>query len=173
MSVRRLCFALFLAAGLAAGFGLAGASASGRPLPNPHAWVLAFVVAAAALLLWLRPRPDVYGLGLLCVFVAFLGVWLGSPDALRHGPFGARGLGWLFMLFPIGWVLLAESVGSWKVGVASYLLAAVLFAVMGLVTGLFGPPGNMLRPWMIAIIALLWPHYTLAFLRVFGALPYE
>ncbi len=185
---RRWFYATVLAAILLAGFAAAIWSVKGRSLAAVETSVLGLVLIAVIALLWLEPRPIPYAVGVVCLLLAFVGLWLGSPDGGRwiansilhdpsYGPYGGRFFGYLFLLFPVGWVLLAASVATWKIGLVTYLVAGLVFMLMNAVTGMFGPsaPGivtnlttGMLSPFVLGTILLLWPQYTLIFLGLFG-----
>lgn len=175
---RRRLYVAFLTAGFAAAIW----SSYGRELPNVEWLVLGFVVIAVTAILWLQPRPLLYALGVLSVVLAFLGFWLASPDGggwtpshvlhdPSYGPYGGRQFAALFLVFfPLGWLLLAASVAHWKVGLVGYVLAGLVFVLMGAAVGWFGVPGVSPTPelWVVLSFLLLWPQYTLLLLGAFG-----
>lgn len=158
----------------------------GREIPIAgnviHVPVLAFVATAVAGMVWLRPRRTAYILGVVCVLLAFIGFWLGSPlggqwvgNLLKdpnYGPYGGRMFGYLVLLLPVGWVLLGASVANWKVGVVTYLVQGVVLVLSAvLVGGIFGPPGygpGQMPPWVPAYFLFGWPVVILVLLGTFG-----
>lgn len=182
---RRLYLAL-LAAGLVALFVGAWWRLPGREIPIVgrliYVPVLAFVAVAVAGLLWLRPHRTRYTLGVLCVLLAFVGFWLGSPAGGRwmgnllndpnYGPYGGLMFDFLFLvLLPVGWVLLGASVANWKVGVATYLVLGVALVLGTALTAGFGPPGygpGQTPPWVPPYFLLGWPAVVLVVLGTFG-----
>jgi hypothetical protein len=176
----------FLAATLRTTFAGAYWRLDGRLLPvvEPvkEPLVLGLVAVAVAGLLWLRPHLQLYVLGLLCVMLAFVGFWLASPDGgywigsnilddPSYGPYGGRTFGYIFLLFPVGWILLATSVSSWMTGVVSYLLPGVTLVLVAAAAGLFGPPGygpDQPPLWIPVSIVLAWPAQVLQVLGKFG-----
>lgn len=90
---------------------------------------------------------------------------------MGYEPYGGfRFLG-LFLLFPVGWILLGHSVATWKIGLASYVAAGLLFTVMAAALGWFGAPGygqGQTPPELFVLVPLLWPVYTLGALDLFG-----
>jgi hypothetical protein len=150
-------------------------ASGGTQLASPHVPVLLFVIlAVAGLSVGARPVP--YALGLLCLLVAILGFWAASPDGGAWiayvvwdpglVPEIARVFGYVFLLlFPLGWVLLAESAGSWVAGVVSYLVAGLGFVCLyALIVG-------HLPSYLVPLLWLFWPHFMLAMLGVFGSNP--
>lgn len=139
--------------------------------------VLAFVAAAIVGLHWLHPRRTLYALGGVCVLLAWLGVWLGSPagglwirslfNQPNYGADGGRMFTFLFLLLPIGWVLLSTSVANWKVGVATYLAPGVVLvlAVIGISAG-FGP--RQMPLFLLPYFLFGWPMAILQALGVLG-----
>ncbi|MDQ3328017.1 MAG: hypothetical protein M3506_05805 [Chloroflexota bacterium] len=67
-----------------------------------------------------------------------------------------------FFLFPIGWLLLADSIGSLGWGAISYLGAGLALAVfyLGVLQPSFQAP--------LVLVWLLWPYFTLLWLGFFG-----
>jgi hypothetical protein len=179
MAMRHRLYAGFFAAGLLVMVGGAFWRILGRELGPAndliHWPVLGFMLLAVLLLLWLRPRPLPYGIGLLCLLLAFAGLWLTSPfgsrwlvTAVPHEPRGAIPFLMTF-LFPAAWVLLAGSVAGWKIGVISYLLATLAFLVPGAAVSYIGVPGPTTDPlWFLTIMPLIWPRLLLVMLGVFG-----
>jgi hypothetical protein len=177
---RRWLYLTFLSTGIAALFGGAWWRLPGREIPilGPiiHVPVLGFVALAAAGLVWLRPRPTPYALGVLCVLVALVGFWLGSPaggwwlGSLLHdpgyGPYGGRNFGLLFVLLPVGWVLLGASVADWKGGVISYLTPGVVLVLGTVLTS--GAAGPLMPSWLPVYLLLGWPAVILIVLGTFG-----
>jgi hypothetical protein len=163
----------------------------GEPIPPMEVPVLAFIVVAAGGLLWLRPRPALYALGLLCVLLAFVAFWLESPAtglwlqtrllqapvAPGFQPHVAVGLAVAYLLFPLAWHLLAASVTSWRTGLASYLVAGVglLLVLVGSVwTSTVGAADSLptaSAPSLVFTVIFLpfWPRHLLAMLGLFGA----
>ena len=159
MSKRRWLYAVFLGVGLLTTFAgalwrinaffghggplpLVDSSYSRAPITLIDCLVLSFTAVAGVGLLWLRPRPIAYIIGLLCLLIAFIGFWLASPNSGRwvgssilhdpgYGPYGGRWFGMLFFLFPLGWVLLGASVSNWKKGLVAYLLVGLAFVLLG------------------------------------------
>lgn len=166
--------------GLLAGFlGAVRTATGGAALPAVHVPVLGFVLVAAGVLLWLRPRTLPYTLGLLCLLLSLVGFWLASPDGGRWvaallfrdsapGLYDRRWAGWLsFLLFPAAWHLLAASIATWRVGLVAYLLAGLAFVLMGAAAGFFRAPATA------GIVLLFWPQQVLTMLGVFGALAFS
>jgi hypothetical protein len=164
---------------------LAGAwwGLAGREIPLTRGiievLVLAFVAAAITGLHWLRPHRTLYVFGVLCVVVAFLGIWLGSPtggwwmgnalNASNNGPYARRIFSFLFLLFPIGWFLLATSVANWKLGVATYLAPGVILVLI--TVAIAGPPGygpGQIPVWLLPYFLFGWPAAMLQALGAFG-----
>ena len=53
----------------------------------------------------------------------------------------------------------------------TYFLAGLLFVLINIAAGLFGPPGfgpGLMPPFLPVAVLLLWPQYTLVFLGMFG-----
>ena len=65
LQTRRWLYLALLTIGLLTGFGRAALSNQGYVITAAEPLVLGFVVLAVVLLLWLRPRPIPYFLGLL------------------------------------------------------------------------------------------------------------
>ena len=67
----------------------------------------------------------------------------------------------LGVLFPIGWLLLAGSVGHWRRGIGLYIgvgfVFATLFGVTGLVSG--SPPAMVAG--LVLYLLVLWPNFLL------------
>ncbi len=173
---RRLLYGAALGGVLLVGF-VATARALRHELPGSRylAWGTALGLVLG--LLWLRPRRDLYAAGLFCLAVAGLGLWLGGAVPLRDGGILRYALGLVgAALLPVGWVLLATSAGSWRLGVTSYLLAGLAFVaiVYGAdrvlypeLAGGWRPPS----PRVLATLWLLWPAYVLQALGVSAWLP--
>jgi hypothetical protein len=182
MRTRRRIYAAALGAGILLGLAwgvgsLYARSTSGQPLPSAAFPTLACVIAATLGLLWLRPRPLVYALGLVCLLLALAGPWVAASGLLRHWPASGYQLGWLSLLFPVAWILLAGSIGAWRLGLLSYLLVGLTFILMIVVGGLIGPAPpwgrSIFTPWdllpsryHLPFMWLLWPQYALGFLNV-------
>lgn len=179
LRVRRWLYAACLGAVLIAGMAAALWSAHGSPnrVPAVELVVAGIVAAAVGALLWLRPRPLPYALGLLCLLLALLGLWLASPlgwwvtsTQLLHWPYerfaGWQRFGVLMLLFPVAWVLLAASVTDFRIGLLSYLVPGVTFLLMIAGSGAFHSPGP--SPLLLFAFPLLWPVYTLMMLGLFG-----
>jgi hypothetical protein len=162
-----------LSIALVAGMWLAVRSGTGSSqLERPHVPVMGFaILAVAGLAIGTRTVP--YTLGLLCLLAALVGFWAASPKGgawmaylLQEPGFmsaGGRVVGSVSLfLFPLGWVLVAESAGSWKAGLASYLGAGVVFVC--LYTWAVGE-----FAWsMVPLLCLFWPHFAMVMLGLFG-----
>ncbi len=182
----RLLYLAFVMVGLVVLFATAlayiyGHKITGVELGTVRQATLAFSVVAVIGLVWLSPRRRAYTLGILCMLVAFVGFWLASPQGglwisnvvqdPNYGPYGGGVFAILFLLFPLGWVLLSASVADWKIGIVSYFLTGLIFLLMSGAAGLFGPVGygsGQMPPWVPVILLLLWPEYTLMMLGTFG-----
>lgn len=163
-----MLYAAALAAGLLALFA-AGAWTSfvGAP-PGIHILALASIVLAVGGLLWLRPRLRLYMAGGVCLAVALLVLWAVRPD-VSMGADKAIVAILLFVLFPLAWMLLATSVTSWQIGAISYLLAGLtlvldLVAASAVSLGISG----LSFSWLMVLVALNWPFYSLVILGLFG-----
>ncbi len=148
--VRSVAVVLAIATGVLTAFAGALWSVHGRRIPALEVLVLGFVVVAVGLLQWLRPRPISYALGLLCLLLAFIGWWLASPIGWRwtanrigltYEAYGGFNFFVLCLLFPVGWILLTHSVANWRIGLASYAVAGLVFTLMAAAASWFGPPG--------------------------------
>jgi hypothetical protein len=185
LSTRRWLYARVLAAVLGGAFVWAVLSAylradaaAGPPAdlyraPRLDPVVLGIVVAAVVALLWLRPRPLPYAVGLLCLVAAFAGPWLVVSGLLRDWSQGGTPVGNLTLLFPVAWVALGRSAGYRRSGVA-YLLAGAAFTLTALCVGWgagMAAHGLALPPppplWLLVALSALWPHYLLLYLGVF------
>ncbi len=163
-----MIYAVALAGGLFALFA-AGAWTSfvGAP-PGIHGLVLASIVLAVGGLLWLHPRLRLYVSGGLCLAVALLILWAVRPDVAMGADQAIVAI-LLFGLFPLAWMLLATSVTSWQIGAVAYLLAGLtlvleLVAASGVSLGMSGLGFS----WLMVLVALNWPFYSLVILGLFG-----
>ncbi len=104
---------------------------------------------------------------------AIIAFWFTTPNGgmwanliLRDPDFNLRGgrvFGYLFLLlFPVGWILLSSSVGSWARGAISYLAAGLAFVLMHVL--LLGQVPAALVP----VYLFFWPYFTLTMMGVFG-----
>lgn len=151
----------------------------GSSITTREVAIVSFVLAALAALWRMRPRPLLYLLGVLCLLLAFGGVWLSSPFGgswvatyITHDPTygpwtGFRRFGWLLLFFVPAWVLLAASVVDWRIAVASYLLPGAAFVLLLAATGLVFGTAGLLNPVVLSFL-LLWPVYLLALFGMFG-----
>ena len=169
LQTRRWLYLALLTIGLLTGFGRAALSNQGYVITAAEPLVLGFVVLAVVLLLWLRPRPIPYFPGLLCLLLAFVGFWLASPrgglwiaNYILHdpsyGPYDGINFGSLTFLLPVGWICLARSVINWRIGIITYFLAGLLFVLINIAAGLFGPPGfgpGLMPPFLPVAVLLL------------------
>ena len=142
-----------LALGLLAHFSLsmaatwANAHVDGRP-----EWRVAGLVVpptATATLLWLHPRRIPYAGG-----VALLAVGLAGWPA-----------GWVALLLPVAWMVLAHSVSHWLVGFMAYPVAGFAYFVISIIGPIaLGLPMHLdMRSsigWLITLL-LSWPVYSL------------
>lgn len=171
---RRKIYLVVLLTGLGVGLVLALLAAADPTyqLATLHVPVLAFVLLATAGLLWLGARTVPYTLGLLCVLASLLGFWAASPNGVLWTMYIARGsnltqsstqvFGYVFLfLFPVGWVLLADSINSWRAGLISYFGVGLGFVILH---ALLGKMTAALMP----VYRLFWPHFTLTMLGLFG-----
>lgn len=179
LRVRRWLYAGCLGVVLIAGMAAALWSAHGSPnrVPALHLVVPGFMAAAVGALLWLRPRPVPYALGLVSLLLALTGLWLASPIGWwftstqvlgwPYQPFvGWQRFGLLMLLFPVAWVLLASSVSDLRIALLSYLVPGVTFVLIIAASGWFHSPGPSLL--LLLAFPLLWPVYTLMMLGLFG-----
>jgi hypothetical protein len=187
MRRRRRIYATVLAGGVL--FGLAWgvgslytAGASGQPVPNAVLPAVSFLVTTVLGLLWLRPQPFFYALGLCSFLLAFGGPWVAVSEIWRSWPVSGYQFAWLSLLLPVAWLLLAVSIGAWKLGLVSYLLVGLMLVLMIVAGGLLAPsaPGGRsisslwdLLPsrYVLPCMWLLWPYYALRFLNAFVWLP--
>lgn len=178
---RYVAYAALLSVVLGIQFSLALAAAYARKLPASDVLVAALMVSAVGMLLWLDPRPRLFGAGLALLAAVLLLTWLGSPKgALLLGrfavlppndPYATRVLANAMLLFPVAWFALAASVASWRVGLVSYIVAGLGLALMASVTGLLGSPFVSQQPHFFVLFAsyvLLWPQSVLVMLGAFG-----
>ncbi|MBI2773941.1 MAG: hypothetical protein HYX56_05570 [Chloroflexi bacterium] len=175
-----IAYAIVLSASLTVLFGLALVRANGREIGNPDLPVLVFLAAVVGLLVRFRPRPPLYAAGLVVLLTALAGAWAGSPDAgpilsrylaSAHDQYGNRLLALLMTLFPLGWLLLAASVWSWRRGLVTYLITGLVFASATAITGFLGSPAAPQSPQFVVLFlsyALLWPQTVLVMLGIFG-----
>ncbi len=144
---------------------------------NIHLLILGLVILAVAGLLSLRPKPVLYAVGLGCLLFAFIGLWLASPNGeiwtaqilldLDYGRSGGQKFGWLFYLFPVGWLLLAMSVSDWRVSSISYLAPG--FISVSVSAMIFGLPDTLNSVLIyLGFFLLLWPLYIFSILGMFG-----
>jgi len=144
--------------------------ASGQPAPD---WVdllaLGMAVCAVAGLLPLDPRPWRYSLGLGCLLLAFVAMWLGSPsgypwgEAVGLSPALGDGLALLsILLFPVAWLVLASSVTRWYWAAASYLAAGGVFVVV------YSIMVGAMTQFPPSLYWFGWPVFALSYLGVFG-----
>jgi len=144
--------------------------ASGQPAPG---WVdllvLGFAVCAVAGLLPLNPRSWRYSLGLGCLLLAFVAMWLASPS----GYYWLEAIGLLgsfdneldipaILLFPVAWLVLASSVTRWYWAVGTYLASGGLLVVVQ--TIMIGA----LPQFPLPLFWLGWPYFALSYLGAFG-----
>jgi len=171
---RRVVYTVVLFAALLGLFWFAARiEASGQPAPG---WVdllaLGFAVCAVAGLLPLNPRSWRYSLGLGCLLLAFLAMWLASPsgqlwlEAIGTPPNIGEPLAfYTILLFPVAWLLLASSVTRWYWAAASYLAAGgLLVFVYSVLFGrqIEGAMESHLLFWFD------WPAFALDILGAFG-----
>ena len=103
---------------------------------------------ALANLLWLRPHVPLYLFSVLAILLGFVGFWLASPVGWMwvhnymlaappaYSPYGGIWFGWLVSFFPVGWLLLAASVGRLRSGLGLYLAIGLIFALTFVLSGL-------------------------------------
>lgn len=181
-----LLYLSFLTTGLLILFSASLWLVSGHMIPGVgaaaiHVLVLGFATAAVLGLIALRPRRAPFALGVLCVLLALVGFWIASPDGRQlishalgmpaHDTYPGPLLGFSFLLFPVGWVLLGASVANWRIGLLSYLLYGLVFLALTLVAGLIGPLGygpGRTPPLLPVALVLLWPEYAMVMLGIFG-----
>lgn len=157
--------------------GLVVAVRSGLSPQPPPAWVgratLAFTVCAMAGLIALDARPIPYGIGVACLSIALIAMWLGSPDgdawrSVLLAPIGAatypRDLILLVSIisFTSAWLLLARSVTGWLQAATSYLGVGLVFTLLH--TSVLGE--RFVVPLVLQLLA--WPFLALNLLGVFG-----
>lgn len=145
---------------------------------NIHLLILSLVILAVAGLLPLRPKPVLYALGLGCLLFAFIGLWLASPSGgiwiaqillvdPSYGRYLGGMIGWLFLLFPASWLLLAMSVSNWIVSTISYLAPGLIVVVAGaIVLGLPNTLNSILV--FLGYFLFLWPLLVFELLGMFG-----
>lgn len=175
MAAQRTVYLVALSAGLATGMWL-GIRADAEPAYRfvaPHVPVLSFIILAAMGLLALGASTIPYATGLCCMLIALLGFWAASPKGSAWASYALHNLGYtlvstqafgyiLLLLFPMGWILLADSIGSWKRGILTYFGAGLTF--VGLHVLLLGSD----RMAQFPLYWLFWPHFTLTGLGMFG-----
>ena len=171
---RRVVYTVVLFAALLGLFWFASRiEASGQPaLGWVDLLVLGFAVYAVAGVLPLNPRSWRYSLGLGCLLLAFVAMWLASPSGQLWleaiGPSPSLGLPLplpAYLLFPVAWLLLASSVTRWYWAVVSYLAAGGLLVFVYSV--LFGEQiEGALESHLLFWFG--WPFYALDILGAFG-----
>lgn len=187
MHVRRRIYGVLFAVGVLLLIGMAFWNVQHQPnawfgpntflSSNIHLFILGFVILAVVGLLSLRPEPALYALGLGCLLFAFIGFWLASPSGRlwtaqillgpTYGLYGGRIFGWLFLLFPAGWLLLAMSVSDWRVSGISYLAPGFIFVVTSaLVLGIPDTLTSLL--FFVGYFLFAWPLLAFAMLGMFG-----
>ncbi|CCF84025.1 hypothetical protein [Nitrolancea hollandica] len=144
--------------------------------PNIHLPILGLAILAVVGLLPLRPKPVLYALGLVCLLFAFIGLWFASPTGKLwtaqilldpgYGRYNVLKPGWLLILLPAGWLLLARSVSSWMVGVLSYLApGAIVIAALAIISGI---PTALNSVLVLLYFFFLWPVLVFQLLGMFG-----
>jgi hypothetical protein len=129
-------------------FGAMMSVGEGHGRPEWRFPALLIPLGAAALLLWLRPRPIPYAIGAVALALGLVG-W---PAA------------WLALLLPVAWLAFAHSVSHWLVGVMAYagvgLGHLLLWFVVPVVLGL-DPHITMPGAGPVVTIMLFWPMLDL------------
>lgn len=166
-------------------------SGYGRDVPLRDPFILSLLLLPVAVLGGMQARPVLYSLGLLCLLLAFAGTWLASPggsqwvarnvlqDAAPDPYGGLHRFGGMLFLFPVAWILLARSVSTWKIALASYLAPGLLWALAVVIanwassTRELHPPefwvqGVLFGVQLFLALLVLWPSYMLGFLNLFG-----
>ncbi len=160
-----------------------GQAVYGQAIPMRDPLVVGLLFLPVAVLSGMQPRPRFYRLGLLCLLVAFLGTWLAGSggdwvarnvfhDAAPDPYSGQRRFGYMVLLFPVAWILLARSVSSWKIALASYLAPGLAWActvvTANWASGTFWVNGVSFWVQAFPVFLVLWPSYMLGFLDLFG-----
>jgi len=115
-----------------------------------------------------RSFPDLYGLIISCGNdQTIIGTEYDLIDI-----FFMRYFGFLLLLFPVAWLLLAASRYGWWRAVASYLVPGTVFTALLTAIGVFGIPGvsRSMQSWLLLVLTweALWPVYLLGVLGVYG-----
>jgi hypothetical protein len=159
----RPAYFLALTSGLAALFAAAVWMSRGGQMAQIELPVLASVALAVLGLRWLEPRPQLYLSGALSLALAFLVLWIARPYG---GVWGTEkvvlGLLPLFLLFPLGCLLLAASVTSWRAAATWYLVSGVVF----MLTATWNISWGALL--LFVMFTVNWPFYVLVLVRMFG-----
>lgn len=166
---------------LLAGYWSVLGGAWGPRFPSVDTWVVSALLLALTGLLWLRPRVPLYLLGVFAILLGFVGFWLASPvgwmwvhnnvlgGPATYSPYGGTWFGWLAtILFPIGWLILAASIGRLRVGLGLYLAIGLIFALTFALSGLSGGSPPIVVALWVAYMLALWPTYVLAMLGIVG-----
>lgn len=145
------------------------AFATGGPPTGVDRPILVLVFLFTSTLLWLQPRLGPYALGVASLAVAFIGMWLASPNGITwylqagYDPSHTPVFGYVPLVsLPAGWVLLATSVVGWRKALTSYIIVGLAFMlVLTLVL-------NTRPTYELGLICVFWPYSLLRMLGIFG-----
>lgn len=116
-----------------------------------------------------------YFAGAATLVLSLTAFWLRSPEGARaargllgippESSFGPMELGYAYLVgFPLAFLLLGASAGHWRLGVAWYLGAGIVFLGLNALTGLL--TSQLPAGWFVWM-AVAWPHYVLVMLGAF------